>query len=223
MNNKMKFNIGLFVIMLSSFVDCNLKHNDTVKLLEDMKLNMKKPNIQIILGSTRKGRMSEHIGAALKQIVNKRQDVVTEVVDLRDYPLNFLDDAIAPAQRKEILDPLVKKWSNKVSEADAFVIVCPVYNAGYPGVLKNALDVLYKEWDSKPVGFVTYSGGLSGGKTVAKQLREVSLALKMLPVDLEINIPQSYQVLDELGNFKNKNIEHEFNNIIDQIIVKLSL
>lgn len=68
-----------------------------------------------------------------------------EIIDLRIYPLPFLDDAVPPAERKEIANPAVKEWSEKIKEADAFIIICPEYNDGYPGVLKNALDSLFGE------------------------------------------------------------------------------
>jgi NAD(P)H-dependent FMN reductase len=133
-----------------------------------------KKNIKIILGSTREGRSSEKIGKALLQMVSKRTDIDIQLLDLKDYGLPFLNDSVAPMMRKgEITDLVLKKWSDSVSAADAFIIVVPEYNAGYPGVLKNALDLLYKEWNNKPVAFVGYSGGPSGGANVIFQLKQV--------------------------------------------------
>jgi len=177
----------------------------------------KKTNIKIILGSTRKGRTSDKIGAALKAISDKRKDVTTEILDLNDYNLPFLNDEVPPAMRATISDPATKKWSDKINEGDAFIIVVPEYNAGYPGVLKNALDSLYKEWNNKPVAFVGFSGGPSGGASAIAQLQQVARALQMKPVANDIKVPTAWKVFDEKRNLTNPTIASELNAIIDQL------
>lgn len=201
---------SLIIVFLSS---CN----DQVKNYDNTKYATKKMNLKVILGSSRQGRTSEKIGGALKRILKQRTNINTEVVDLREYNLPFLHDEIMPAKRKTITDPATKRWSEKIEQADAFIVVVPEYNAGYPGVLKNALDILYKEWNNKPVGFVGYSGGPSGGSSVVAQLREVARALKMIPIEYHITIPSSWKALDAQGNFINMNIEEELNIMIDQL------
>jgi len=176
------------------------------------------PKIQFILGSTHKGRISDKIGTLLKKMADKKQDVSTQIVDLRDFPLPFLNDEVAPSKRKYITDPALQKWSDKIQEADAFIIVVPEYNAGYPGVLKNALDSLYVEWNNKPVAFIAYSGGPSGGTSVIAQLRQVTTELKMKPLTLDIKIPTSWKAFDQQGNLVDTTIEQKLNSIIDQLI-----
>jgi len=62
--------------------------------------------------------------------------------------------------------------ASRVDEADAFVIICPEYNHGYPGDLKTAIDSVRRPWYAKPVAFIVY-GGRSGGLRAAEQLRQV--------------------------------------------------
>ncbi len=50
----------------------------------------------------------------------------------------------------------------------------PQYNWGYPAVLKNALDYLYREWRDKPASFITY--GTRGGTKAAEQFTKSSRA-----------------------------------------------
>ena len=173
--------------------------------------------IQFILGSTRQGRSSDKIGQALIEGIKNRNDIVTEVVDLRTYDVPFLNDSVVPASRKKIIDPVVAAWSKKISEADAYIIIVPEYNAGYPGVLKNALDFLFKEWNSKPVAFVGYSGGPSGGASVVAQLRTVTQALKMISTFDDIKIPCAWKAFDQEGDLADKNIVLQLHVIIDQI------
>ena len=58
---------------------------------------------------------------------------------------------------------------------------------GYTAVLKNALDVIYTEWNRKPVGFVSY-GSAVGARSV-EQLRQVAVELQMAPIRNAIHIP----------------------------------
>jgi NAD(P)H-dependent FMN reductase len=184
--------------------------------------NPSEKTILIILGSTRLERSSEKIVRALQASLTPKSNFIVKVADLRDFQLPFLADAVAPASRKEITDPQVKKWSDKILQADAFIFVVPEYNGGYPGVLKNALDSLYKEWNNKPVGFVGYSGGPSGGKSAIAQLKSVAQALQMVPVECDIFIPTSWKALTKQGKLENKNIEQEFAQLVNQIIAYLN-
>src|SRR5579859_7915590 len=138
--------------------------------------------IQVIIGSTRKGRFSEKPAHWIFDELKKRQDVDAELIDLRDWPLPFFDESISPSQNKGTYEnALAAKWAKKIEEADGFIIVTPEYNHGYSAVLKNALDYVYKEWNKKPVGFVSY-GGISGGTRAVQQLRQVAIELQMVPI-----------------------------------------
>jgi NAD(P)H-dependent FMN reductase len=82
-------------------------------------------------------------------------------------------------------------WGEKVSAADAYVLVTPEYNHGYPAVLKNALDHVVRPWRQKPVGFVGY-GGAGAGVRAVEQLRQVVVELEMIPLRQQVSIPNVY-------------------------------
>lgn len=172
--------------------------------------------IKIILGSTRQGRQSDIIGVFLQKMVQQRPGVQVDILDLRDYNIPFLYEAISPMARKEITDPAIQKWADAVSEADAFIIISPEYNAGYSGVLKNALDVLYKEWNDKSVAFVGYSGGPNGGCNAITHLRLVAKELRMRVTSTEILIPKIYNAFDIKGQLRNVTQE-----VVDRLIFEL--
>lgn len=214
--NKTMVLIFLCIVFLSG-------PNNQAKTSDDSVHISKKIDLKIILGSTRQGRTSEKIGQAFMHILEKRVDIIAEILDLRDYNLPFLHEEVMPISRKTITDPAIKKWSEKIRQADVFIIVVPEYNAGYPGVLKNAVDVLYNEWNNKPVGFVGYSGGPSGGACAVAQLMDVARAVKMIPVTSIIAIPQAWKAVDTQGNLVNMNIQSELNSMIDQLIKKMAI
>jgi NAD(P)H-dependent FMN reductase len=144
--------------------------------------------IFVILGSTRKERFSEKPGTYIFEELKKREGVAAELIDLRDWPLPFYDEAASPSSLKgNYTNELGRKWAAKVAEADGYIVIAPEYNHGYPGVLKNALDWVYYEWNNKPVGFVSY-GSVLGARSV-EQLRQVAIELQMIPIRNAIHIP----------------------------------
>lgn len=128
--------------------------------------------LQVIVGSTRPGRVSNRVGQWVKNEAAKLDGVEVELVDLADYPLPFLDEAISPQynpNRKP--EGVVKQWLDKVAEADAYILVTPEYNRSTSGVLKNALDFLDFQFARKPVGLVAH--GSTGGAQAVGHLRGI--------------------------------------------------
>jgi NAD(P)H-dependent FMN reductase len=75
------------------------------------------------------------------------------------------------------------------------VIVTPEYNHSTSGVLKNAIDYLYAEWNNKAVGFVSYGG--VGGARAAEHLRLVAGELQMADVRQQVAL----SMITEFENF----------------------
>lgn len=151
----------------------------------------KKLKIKIILGTIRPGRFGERPARWIYQQLSKRDDLDVELLDLKDYPLPMFDSPMSPAMMgKKYPNELVQKWSAKIDEADAYVIVTPEYNHGYSSVLKNALDWLGPEWYRKAVGFVSY-GSASGARAV-EQLRQVIVELRMVSANRAMHLSGDY-------------------------------
>jgi NAD(P)H-dependent FMN reductase len=215
--------LSLFFSMLIAVVfgvtGCSTKPEQEPVVISTMQVGQPM-HLQIIVGSVRHTTTGEKIAENIRALLNKRPEIVAEIVKIADYNLPFYVDETSPSMRKgEITDPVLKKWSDKINGADGYIIIAPEYNAGYPGPLKNALDSLYKEWNNKPVVLVGYSGGPSGGVTMLAQLRKVvEQGLEMLPVATDITIPQSWKAFDEQGKLVNSNFEHDVNRAIDLLL-----
>jgi len=151
--------------------------------------------IKVIIGSTRQNRFSEKPAYWIYEEVKKKKEVTAELLDLRDYPMPFFDDPVSPATSGGVYsNKVVKKWAEKINDGDAFIIVPPEYNHGYPAVLKNALDSIFPEWTRKVAGFVSY--GNAGGSRSVEQLRQVVVELQMMPIRNAIHIPgEVYQAV----------------------------
>jgi NAD(P)H-dependent FMN reductase len=152
-------------------------------------------NIKVIIGSTRANRFADKPAQWIVGLARERQDLAVEVLDLRDYPLPFFEEALPPGLAKdEYANPAVQAWRNKVREGDGFIICSPEYNHGYPAVLKNALDYTYYAWGRKAVGFVSW-GGVGGARGV-EQLRAVAVELDMAPIRHAVHIPNPWFIKD---------------------------
>jgi NAD(P)H-dependent FMN reductase len=150
--------------------------------------------IGIILGSTRPNRNGEQVAKWVYDIASRRPDAEFELVDLRDYPLPHLDEPLPPSMG-QYSNAHTRAWADKIASFDGFVIVTPEYNHSTSGVLKNAIDYLYAEWNNKAVGFVSY--GSVGGARAVEQLRLISGELQMADVRQQVAL----SLLTEFENF----------------------
>ncbi len=176
---------------------------------------MSAPLIQIVLGSTRQGRVGEKVARWFADIASERTDIRVELVDLLDFPLPFFDSPMSP-KRGLSDDPRIQAWADKISQADGFVLVTPEYNYGYPAVLKNALDHLYYQWNDKAVSFVGY-GGVSGGLRAVQQLRQVVVELGMVQTHTQVTIPMAPRLFDEDGQLLDKRFDASAAAVLDEI------
>jgi NAD(P)H-dependent FMN reductase len=163
-----------------------LKHDSSAN---DKGANSKMNVISVIVGSTRQGRFSEKPAQWIFEHLKKRSDVDTRLLDLRDFPMPFFDQAMSPAWpgRPPYENEVVRKWTAAIGASDGFIVVAPEYNYGPPAVLKNALDWVYPEWNRKAIAFVSF-GGVGGARSV-QQLRETAIELQLAPIRSSVHIP----------------------------------
>jgi NAD(P)H-dependent FMN reductase len=143
------------------------------------------PHIGIVIGSTREGRFADKPAQWIHAIAGERSDFTAELVDLRDYPMPFFDEALSPAWAP-VKNEAAQRWAQKLSTLDGLVVITAEYNHGPTAVLKNAFDCAYKEFARKPIGFVGY-GGVGAARAV-EQLRLVATEVQMAPVRNAVHI-----------------------------------
>lgn len=139
--------------------------------------------IGIILGSTRPGRNGKAVAEWVLENANKRGDAQYELVDVQDYNLPLLDEAM-PAAYGQYEKAHTKKWAEKIAGLDGFVFVAAEYNHAMAGALKNAIDFIYGEWNNKAAGIVSY--GSAGGARAAENLRLVLGELQVADVRQQV-------------------------------------
>lgn len=156
--------------------------------------------IKIIAGSTRPGRFNGQPAEFVYNIARARKDMEAELVDLKEVNLPLLDEAV-PASMGKYSHEHTKRWADIIGQSDGFVFVTPEYNHSYSPALKNAIDYLYKEWNYKPVSFVSY-GSLAGGARAVEHLRGVAGEVKMYDLREQILLPNYWENLDGEGKYR---------------------
>jgi NAD(P)H-dependent FMN reductase len=153
------------------------------------------PTLQIIIGSTRPGRIGKPVALWFNECAVGHGSFRVELIDLAEVGLPFLDEPHHPRLRRYEHEH-TKRWSATIERGDAFVFVTPEFNHSFSAPLKNAIDYLHVEWQYKAVGFVSY-GGVSAGTRAVQALKPVVSALRMVPLAEAVNIPFVHQFLDE--------------------------
>lgn len=173
------------------------------------------PKIAIILGSTRPGRNGEAVAKWVLDIAKQRSDAEFELVDIADYKLPHLDEAIPPAAG-QYSQPHTLAWAEKIGSFDGFVFVTPEYNHSTSGALKNAIDFLFAEWNDKAAGFVSY--GAVGGARAVEHLRLVMGELKVADVRNQVTL----SLMTDFKNFSEftpaEHQEGQVNAMLDQVV-----
>jgi NAD(P)H-dependent FMN reductase len=164
--------------------------------------------IPVILGTTRRGRLSAHVAKLVTEELSKRSAVETELIDIATVPLRT-DDA-----GEAIKDSV---FSSKMERADGLVIIAPEYNHGYPGLLKHVLDSCLKEYIHKAVGIAGVSAGPFGGTRVIENLLPVMRELGLVTIFWDVNFSSVHKVFDSSG----KLLDESYLRRIDKFLAEL--
>jgi NAD(P)H-dependent FMN reductase len=165
--------------------------------------------VPVILGTPRRGRMSEHAARLIWVEVGKRMGVETALVDVATLPIP-VDDAGEAAK-----DP---EFAELVNRADALVIVAPEYNHGYPGLLKHVLDTNLKEYIHKAAGVVGVSAGIFGGARAIQNLIPVLRELGLVTIFWDVNFTTVGSRFDEDGNLLDKSLLPRIEMFLDELL-----
>ena len=142
-----------------------------------------KLQLAVIIGSTRHGRFGPTVADWFVRQAVRRGDFAVDLIDLAtaDLPATLSDTGEPTPATVAVLAP-------RLAAADAFAVVTPEYNCGFPAPLKTALDWYYVEWHAKPVGIIAY-GRESGGLYAVAQLRQVFNELQAVTIRNAVTMP----------------------------------
>jgi NAD(P)H-dependent FMN reductase len=172
--------------------------------------------LHTIIVSTRPGRVGPSVANWFHDFAAKHGKFDASLVDLADFALPVYDEPNHPVMQKYVHEH-TKKWAASVAAADAYVFVTPEYNFNPPPSFVNALNYVYKEWNYKPAGFVSY-GGVSGGLRATQMAKQLVTTLKMMPMYEGVMVPMVAKMLDDNRNFaSNELIDKSASAMLDEL------
>jgi NAD(P)H-dependent FMN reductase len=159
-----------------------------------MESEMNQPiKVGLIYGSARQGRLCDTVARWTEKELGSSANFTVEVIDSAAHirATNGDDTEANKAAGYRSLRA-------QLDDADAFVVVTPEYNHGYPAALKELIDSAGEEWYAKPVAFVSY-GGVSGGLRAVEQLRQVFAELHVVSIRDSVSFQNAWQTFDSNG------------------------
>lgn len=160
--------------------------------------------IAVLCGTARKGRESIKAAQWVAEAGRKRGDAEIMFVDPSDFqlpPEGSPDDGTDP------------KYKEITAKADAFFVVTPEYNRGYPGSLKRLLDSEFKNYFHKPVATAGVSNGPWGGVRVCEALLPVYHRFGLVVIQPELYFPLVQDMFDGQGQLQPEYIERYEKNV----------
>lgn len=169
-----------------------------------------KIQLALILGSVREKRFCDIVVAWAREQIEQRSEFELSLID----PALMFREPEEPAARAS----LRHQAQQLLLRADAFLIVTPEYNHGYPAVLKRFIDEVPVAWEARPVGFISY-GGVSGGVRAVEQLRQVLVEMHGMSVRSSVSFTNAWEQFDEQGRLLEP---RRANSALAHLLVQLS-
>ncbi len=160
--------------------------------------------LHTLICSTRPGRVGSAVANWFSDFAVEHSKFEVKLVDLADFDLPIYDEPHHPALQK-YQNAHTLAWAASVIKADAYAFVTPEYNYGPPPSFVNALNYVYREWNYKPCGFVSY-GGVSGGLRAVQMEKLLVTTLKMMPMVEGVMVPMVAQRIDEREAFESNEL-----------------
>src|SRR2546427_783971 len=171
-----------------------------------------------ILGLSGSGRRRSYNTALLeaaKELLPR--DATMEVYDVSAFPLFNQDDEL------EMPIP-VRRFKEKVRDADAIIFATPEHNYSISAVLKNAIEWGNRpeednSWDGKPAAIMSASTSPRGGARAQLHLRQIMVDLNMYPINSpQLLLARAQEHFD--ANLKLTNLE--FREILRELLTSLA-
>jgi NAD(P)H-dependent FMN reductase len=151
--------------------------------------------LNIIIGSTRPGRVGPVFAKWFADFTRKHGKFEPVIVDLADFDLPVFDEANHP-RMGQYENAHTKKLADVIDAGDAFVFVTPEYNYFAPASLINAITYLSAEWRYKPAGFLSY-GFVSGGTRAVESVKPLLTTQKMVAIPEGVALPNFPQFIKD--------------------------
>lgn len=161
-------------------------------------VNEKRPGRSLVAGICGSLRPESYTLRALSLALQgaRSRGATTELIDLRNYQLEFCDGS----GNTENPSPDLLRLRSIIREAQGIIWATPEYHGSFSGVLKNALDLMsFDEFSGKMIGLVGVAGGAVGATNALNALRTVGRTLGAWVIPHQASIASVHRAFDERG------------------------
>ncbi len=168
-----------------------------------------------VLGIAGSLRESSYNKALLRAAIELQPDnMQIEMCSISDIPL-YNDDELADVPQT------VDDFKQKISAADALLIVTPEYNYSIPGVLKNVIDWASRPpkdspLNGKPLAIMGATSGRMGTVRAQLHLRQIAVFTNMLTLNKpEVLVANANEKFDKDGNLTDESTKEHVRKLLD--------
>lgn len=172
--------------------------------------------IVVLSGSIRQGRQTHQLAVYLQKQLSSRPNVEATLIDLVENYLPLLDKN--PDEYIQQKHPIVSAMAQWLQAADAVVWVSPEYHGSFSGVLKNALDYFWHEFDHKPIGIAAAASGKFGGINASTQMQHLALSIGGFAMPYKLIVPHIDRAFDEQNMPLDAGLNSNVNTFIDELL-----
>ena len=170
--------------------------------------------IEIIAGSPRANSVTKRLALHLLRTLKETTEHEVDLIDLHQWHLPVLETVFTSVENTP---DEFKQLSQRIFEADAFILVSPEYNGSYSPALKNLLDHFPKQ-HHKPFGIATASPGAFGGMRAAQQLLLLVPALFGIASPYLLIIPAVDKKFDVEGRLTDEKFQNSIHNFTSEFL-----
>ncbi|GEA82695.1 NADPH-dependent FMN reductase [Cellulomonas uda] len=164
--------------------------------------------VALVVASVREQRFGPVVAGWVREQLEAHGGFEVDVLDLVDVHVPVTLDGSGDTEALRA----------RIGAADAFVVVTPEYNHGYPGYLKIVVDTVLEEWAGKALGFVSY-GGSAGGSRSVEQLRQVFTELQVHTIRRQVVFSGVWDRFDDEGRLvEGARYEGAAKSMFDQLV-----
>lgn len=167
-----------------------------------------------ISGSIRKKSFNTDLLRVAQEIQPENMEI--EVFGIKDLPLYNEDNNVNGGPEP------VKKFKQKIAEADSLLFAVTEYNYSLSGVLKNAIDWASRPLKDSPLNGKPFAmmgaGGALGTARAQYHLRQIAVFTNMITFNKpELMVPKAIEKFDENGNLKDDAIKEKMKNLLEAL------
>jgi NAD(P)H-dependent FMN reductase len=170
--------------------------------------------IEILSGSPRTNSVTKRVALHLKHWFETNTEHEIGLIDVQEWELPGVQSVFSSVEKTP---EIFRGLTQRIFDADGFILVSPEYNGSYSPAMKNLLDHFPKQ-HHKPFGIVTASPGPMGGIRAAQQMQLLVNGLFGIPSPYMLIVPGVDTKFDREGTLLDESFQNNIHNFATEYL-----